>query len=181
MIKRNLTAFFLLAGFVLSVDGFAQNPPTPAPSPDTANPQDQSKDKKKKKKDKPAQDPLDAEVFSDAISQSILNDLRDGLEGHSQRLMLSAFDGDKMNGYLQFEDQIEAMFQKYSMFTVHFRIAQSSVEGPKGIVLVDFQMEETPSGSNPSPVRKSSQVRIELERGRKGWKIVDINPRSFFS
>jgi hypothetical protein len=167
---------FLVAIFVIALCGFGI-------AQDAANPQQDQQDKKekKKKKGKSSQDVLDTDVFSDAVASAVLNDLRDGLEGHSQRLLLSAFDGDKMDGYLQFEDQIEAMFQKYSMFTVHFRIAQSSVEGPRGIVLVDFQMEETPNGTNPTPVRKSSQVKLELERGKKGWKIVDINPRGFFS
>ena len=144
---------------------------------------DQSQDKKKKKdkKDKGSQDVVNTEVFSTAVANSVLNDLRDGLEGHTQRLMLSAFDADKMDGYLQFEDQIEAFFNKYSTFTVYFRIAQSATDGPKGIVLVDVQLEEIPRGSASPPVRKNGQIRFELERGKKGWKIVDFNPRNFFS
>jgi len=145
--------------------------------------QDQSKDKKKKKdkKDKGSQDVLNTEVFSTAVANSVLNDLRDGLEGHTRRLMLSAFDADKMDGYLQFEDQIEAFFNRYESFRVYFRIVQSATEGPKGVVLVDIQLEEIPRGATAPPVRKSGQMRFELERGRKGWKIVDFNPRNFFS
>jgi len=144
---------------------------------------DQSKDKKKKKdkKDKGSQDVVNTEVFSTAVANNVLNDLRDGLEGHTQRLMLSAFDADKMDGYLEFEDQIEAFFNKYSTFSVYFRIVQSATEGPKGIVLVDIQLEEIPRGSTSPPVRKNGQMRFELERGKKGWKIVDFNPRNFFS
>ena len=143
------------------------------------SPPDQSK-KKKDKKDKGSQDVVNTEVFSTAVANNVLNDLRDGLEGHTQRLMLSAFDADKMDGYLQFEDQIEAFFNKYTSFTVYFRIAQSATEGPKGIVLVDIQLEEIPRGASP-PIRKSGQMRFELERGKKGWKIVDFSPRNFFS
>jgi hypothetical protein len=64
---------------------------------------------------------------------------------------------------------------------VYFRIAQSATEGPKGVVLVDIQLEEIPRGATSPPVRKNGQMRFELERGRKGWKIVDLNPRNFFS
>ena len=144
------------------------------------SPPDQSK-KKKDKKDKGSQDVVNTEVFSTAVANSVLNDLRDGLEGHTQRLMLSAFDADKMDGYLQFEDQIEAFFNKYTSFNVYFRIAQSATEGPKGIVLVDIQLEEIPRGAASPPIRKNGQMRFELERGKKGWKIVDFNPRNFFS
>ena len=124
---------------------------------------------------------VNTEVFSTAVASSVLNDLRDGLEGHTQRLMLSAFDADKMDGYLEFEDQIEAFFNRYSTFTVYFRIAQTATDGPKGIALVDIQLEEIPRGSASPPIRRNGQIRFELERGKKGWKIVDFSPRNFFS
>jgi hypothetical protein len=140
----------------------------------------QSTDKKEKEK-KGSQDVLNTEVFSTAVANSVLNDLRDGLEGHTPRQMLSAFDADKMDGYLEFKDQIQAFFNQYESFRVYFRIVQSATEGAKGIVLVDIQLEEIPRGAISPPVRKSGQIRFELERGRKGWKIVDFNPRNFFS
>jgi hypothetical protein len=156
----------------------SSSPPQEQPKKDS----DKDKDKKdKKKKDKAkAQDPYDSAVFSQAVANTVLNDLRDGLEGHSQRLLLSAFDQDKMDGYLTLEDQIEAMMQRYDSFRVHFRISQSSIEGPKGVVLVDFDLEEIPRAGG-APIRRSGQVKFEMERGRKGWKIVDFNPRGFLS
>jgi hypothetical protein len=153
------------------------------PAQDNSAPKDQKK-AKKKKKDKGSQDVVNSDVFSEDVAKSVLDDIRDGLEGHSYRLMESAFDDDKMDGYLSFEDALEAMFQRYSEFRVHFSIAQTTTEGPKGIVLVDIQMEEVPNstnGANVVPQRRESQVRFELERGKKGWKIVDFSPRSFFS
>jgi Ni/Co efflux regulator RcnB len=143
---------------------------------------DKDKDKKDKKKDKKTkgEDLYDSAVFSQAVANNILNDLRDGLEGHSQRLLLSAFDQDKMDGYLSFEDQIEALMQRYDSFRVHYRITQSTIEGAKGVVLVDFEMEEIPR-SGGAPLRRNGQLKFEMERGRKGWKIVDFNPRGFFS
>jgi hypothetical protein len=159
--------------------------PNDSSRPQQQPPSDQSKDQKKKdkkdKKDKGSQDDLSTEVFSTAVANNVLNDLRDGLEGHTPRLMLSAFDHDKMDGYLEFEDQIQAFFNRYESFRVYFRIVQSSTDGPKGIVLVDIQLEEIPRGATSPPVRKNGQMRFELERGKKGWKIVDFNPRNFFS
>jgi len=152
-----------------------------AQSQEQAPDKDSKKKKKKDNKDKGSQDVLNTEVFSTAVANSVLSDIRDGLEGHSQRLMLSAFDGDKMDGYLEFEDQIQALFNKYDSFRVHFRIVQTATEGSKGIALVDIQMEEIPRAAGSPPGRKSGQMRFELERGRKGWKIVDFRPRGFFS
>jgi hypothetical protein len=168
----------LAAGLCLAQDT-PQQPQQPTPDQQKTD-KSAKKDKKKKDKDKGQQDVLDTTVFSDRVANNVLNDLRDGLEGHSQRLMLSAFDSDKMDGYLSFEDQIQAFFDKYDAFRVHYRIAQSTVEGARGVVLVEFEMEQIPRAGG-APQRKGSQLRFELERGKKGWKIVDFRPRGFFS
>jgi len=154
------------------------------PSQPSSQAQPEKKDKKKdkKKQDKSGgQDALNTEVFSETVANTVLRDVKDGLEGHSQRLMLSAFDPDKMDGYLAFEDQMEAFFNRYESFRVHYRIVQTTVEGPRAIVLADVQMEVIPRGGGAPPTRRNEQLRFELERGRKGWKIVDFRPRGFFS
>ncbi len=143
---------------------------------------DKNKDRAKKDGQPDKEEASDSAVFSETAANPVLADMREGLEGHSQRQMLSAFDGDKMDGYLSFEDQVQALFQKYESFRVHYRILQSSIEGARGVVLVDMQMEELPPREGTAaPVRKDAQMRFELERGRKGWKIVDFRPREFFS
>lgn len=153
-----------------------------SPSPEKQTDSDKKKEKKKKKKDKGSVDDLTVpSAFSDAIASDVLQQLADGLEGHSERLMLSAFDDNKMDGYLNFEDQIEAFFRKYDSFRIHYRIAQATTEGDKGVVLVDLEMDEIPRAAGVQPARKRDQMRFEMERGKKGWKIVDLRPRSFFS
>jgi hypothetical protein len=159
--------------------GQGQSQTTPAQQTGAHGESQSSPEKKKEKKESRRQD--DIEVFSDAVANNIMADLRDGLEGHSPRLLLSAFDGDKMEGYLSFKDEMENFFNRYQAFRVRYRILQTAVEGARGIILVDFEMEETPRNEMAAPARKSSQVRFELERGRKGWKIVDFRPRGFFS
>jgi len=177
-----LALLLSFSGWALAQSSGTQNPP---PDNSTqAPPSDQGKKDKKKKKDKAAQDVVNSDVFSEDVARNVLNDIRDGLEGHSYRLMESAFDSDKMDGYLTFEDAVEAMFQRYSEFRVHFTISQTTTEGPKGVILVDIQLEAVPNstnGGNVVPQRRNGQVRFELERGKKGWKIVDFSPRSFFS
>ena len=179
MSKNRLLASVLVFGFVLGAVALAQD--TPVPQDQQQVPPADNKDKKKDKKKNKGQDVLNTDVFTDDVARYVLGEIRDGLEGHLQRLLLSAFDDDKMPGYLQFEDQIQAMFDNYSEFRVHFRILQTTVEGSKGVVLVSFEMEEIPKTVGAQPQRKSSQVRFELERGRRGWRVVDFSPRAFFS
>jgi hypothetical protein len=85
-----------------------------------------------------------------------------------------------MDGYLTFEDQIDAFFNRYEGFRVHFRIANVTVEGTKGVVLVDAELEQIPATGGAAQ-RKRTQLRFELEMGRKGWRVVDFRDRGFFS
>jgi len=121
-----------------------------------------------------------APEFSEQATRAALGDLRDGLEGHSLKLMLRAFDGDRMPDYPRFARNLQAFFDSYEMFRMHFKILQSSGQGPRGAVLLDFELEETPVAGGPV-VRKSRQVRFEMQYGQKGWRIVDFQPRGFFS
>jgi len=94
--------------------------------------------------------------------------------------LLSAFDPDKMDGFLTFQDQIDAYFTRYQSFRVTLRILQTSEEDSRGVILAEFQVENEPRGGGRI-FRREAQLRFELERGPKGWRIVDFNPRGFFS
>jgi hypothetical protein len=167
----------------------ATNPQAPATAaPEKKETKEEKKARKEReKKEKQAkkdqessvQDVQDTSVFTQREANDVLGQIRDGLEGHSQRLMLGAFDSDKMDGYLSFEDQIEAFFTHYEGIRVNIRIIQSSVEAGKGVVTASFQMEATPRNGNP--LRREGQLRFELEHTKKGWRVVDVSPRSFFS
>jgi hypothetical protein len=162
--RRALTlvpVFILLAGMLTL---YAQQP-TPAPeSPSPGN----------------VQSAPDADAFDERAAAATLGIIRDGLEGHSQRRLLAAFDGNKMDSFLTFEDQIEAYFTRYESFRVTLRIIQTSMENDRGIILAEFQLENTPRGGGRIS-RRQGQLRFELEPSPKGWKIVDFNPRGFFS
>jgi hypothetical protein len=177
-----LLATMLVASLVLAQSD--QSTPAPAPAPqaqDQQPPADQSKDKKKDKKKKDKDDPASTEEFSDRVVTNIMREIQDGLEGHVQRILTSTFDDNQMDGYLQLEDQIEQFFNKYDAIRIHYRIIQNSVEGPKGIALVELQMEAAPRDGRGPSLRRDEQFRFELERGKKGWKIVDFQPRNFFN
>jgi hypothetical protein len=159
---------FLLFAFVFSA---AAQPATDvSQSPDSPR----TFDKKQKS------DAATGEVFDERAAAEVLGIIRSGLEAHSRRLLLSAFDADKMDGFFTFQDQIEAYFTRYEAFRVTLHILQTSEENNRGIILADFQLENEPRGGGRVS-RREGQLRFELERGAKGWKIVDFNPRGFFS
>ena len=118
--------------------------------------------------------------FDERAAAVVLGTIRDGLEGHSQRLMLSAFDGEKMEGFEDFRDQLQAYFTRYEGFRISYHIVQTSAENGHGAMLVDFVVEGEPRGGGRIS-RREAQLRFELERGARGWKIVDFTPRGYFS
>jgi len=46
------------------------------------------------------------------VATSLLQKLADGLEGYSDRLMLSAFDDNKMEGFVTFQQHVVALFRR---------------------------------------------------------------------
>lgn len=119
--------------------------------------------------------------FSEAVAQGIVRQISDGLQGHNAGRMLDAFDSHKMDAYLNFENQVDAFFEHYDSFRVHFRVDEVTTKEGKGIALVDVEMEAIPASDGLQPARKHEQLRFEMERDAKRWRIVDMRPRAFFS
>jgi len=128
---------------------------------------------------KPPEVAADRAVFDERAAALVLGHIRDGLEAHSQRVLLSAFDADKMDGYLSFSDQVDAYFTRYESFRVTYHILQTSQDNGRGVILADFQVENTPRGGGRISLHHG-QLRFELEDGAKGWRSVDMDPRGFF-
>lgn len=170
MVRR----IWLMAILLLAFGGATLAQPTSTPW------DNQKSGTKKQDRNTKNEDLHDNVVFSDAVAIDVLGQIRDGLEGHSQRLMLAAFDDNRFDDYLTFEDQIQQYFEKFEGFRAHFRILQTSTEGAKGVVLAEFDVEGMPR-SGGAAQRRSNQLRFELERGRKGWRVINMRPRGFFS
>jgi hypothetical protein len=130
----------------------------------------------KTKKSKPEE--AVATEFSEDVAKQVLNRIRDGLQGHNPRQMLSAFSRDQMDGYYAFEDRLYSYFNRYDSFRVYFHILQTSAENDRGVALAEWQIEGTPRSGPPE--RHEGQVRFEFVSGAKGWQIVEFSPRDFF-
>jgi hypothetical protein len=119
-------------------------------------------------------------VFDERAAVVVLGTIRDGLEGHSAHRLLSAFDADKMDGYRSFQDQIDAYFASNESIRVTLRILQTSQDGDRGYIIAAFQLENNPRNGEQLS-RSEGQLHFVLERGPQGWKIIDFDPRGFFS
>lgn len=122
-----------------------------------------------------------AEEFSNDVVSRLLQQVTQGLITHNQGQVLSAFDPARMKNYAQFRDNLAALFAKYENFRAAYRLRQSWPQGDRGVIIAEFELEGSPLEESSPPFRRSAQLRFEFERGRKGWRIVDVEPRGFFS
>ena len=140
----------------LSIAGLAQQASAPAPTPQS-----------------------DATAFTVDDANEILSQFREALAAHNQRKLFALLDAERMQGYQSFQDQMKSYFSRYETIRVNVHSIQSSGENEKGIITATFEVEITPRYG--SAFRKQAQLRFLLERRDKSWRIVDINPRGFFS
>src|SRR5262249_40891831 len=107
----------------------------------------------------------------------LLNQIAEGLQGHSPRKMLGAFDLSRMARGPEFKEQITAFFNQYDTIRVHFKLKEVT----DNIVTVDAEMDETPRSSITPPQHKRVELRFTAEKTANGWKFVEVQPRGFFT
>ena len=117
-----------------------------------------------------------ADVFTESAASKLLNQVAEGLHGHSSRKMLGAFDLSRMNGGAVFKEQITAFFNQYESIRVHFKL----VEVNDNIAIINAEMDQTPRSAITPPQHKSMELQFTAEKEANGWKFVDVRPRGFF-
>src|SRR5262249_21800945 len=124
-----------------------------------------------------AQSQDQANVFTESKASKLLNQVAEGLQGHSAKKMLGAFDLSRMNGGAVFKDQITAFFNQYDTIRVHFKQLQVN----DNTAIVNAEMDQSPRSAINPPQHKSMELRFTAEKDGNGWKFVDVQPRTFFS
>ncbi len=126
-------------------------------------------------------DQEDAATFNPRVASRLLTQITNGLQGHLQKQVLDAFDLSQMKGGQAFRNQMASFFDSYSSVRIHFHLRDASMEGDRGVATVDVEMELEQRDSTLPPVYKKAQLHFVAKNGPQGWKIVDVQPRAFFS
>lgn len=117
--------------------------------------------------------------FTEHDAVAILDRLSQSLESNDADSFLTAFDADAMPNYNDFRVQIVNFFSTYEEFLTHYHLRQVSTEGQHAVLLSDFEIQMRPPQGQP--FRKQAQLRLVFAWNGREWKIVDMNPRAFFS
>lgn len=147
--------------------------------------QDEKKsDKKDKKQPKESEatgnEPLDMAAERKNI-QRVLRSFQDGFEGKSPRRVAELLDSATFYDFPRFEDLVTQFLEQNAEMRMYLRESTAEVKGNKATLIVDADMTFTDK-SNPSAEKKRRQrIQFDFIRTPKGWKIYEINPRTFFT
>jgi len=127
----------------------------------------------------PQQQPTPGAFDAEAASRLLLQ-LGEALQGHSQKQFLELFDLDKMKGGALFKQQINSFFSQTDSIRVHLNLGDTSLEVDKANLAVEAEMEGTPRNGG-APWRRNERLNFVVANTGTSWKVVDLQPRSFFS
>ena len=127
--------------------------------------------------------PLEAPEFSDAVGEAALAELRAGFQGHNPGRVMAMFDRSRFSGWSDMRERLENRMASYDSFRMGYHLVSATAEGGRGTVVAETELESVPQSQTAvtSPERRSATLRLILERGPKGWRIVDYSPRGFFT
>jgi hypothetical protein len=128
--------------------------------------------------DQPPTQPID---LSDEVVRDVLDHLQRGIETHDLKRVLDIFDRQNMNDFAQFQDQMVAFFRRYDSVRFRYQLLQITSDKDDSYAIADIDMDADPSDILPTPQRRSTQMRFQLKRGPKGWKVVALKPADFFN
>jgi hypothetical protein len=127
----------------------------------------------------PQQQPTPS-AFDAQTASRLLLQLSEALQGHSQKQFLALFNLDKMKEGTLFKQQINSFFAQTESIRVHLNLGETSVDGDKAILVVEAEMEAAPS-SGGAIMRRKDRLNFVIANMGNSWKVVDVQPRSFFS
>ncbi len=118
--------------------------------------------------------------LSDEITRDVLTNFQRGIETHNLDKVLDVFDPDGMKDYAQFRDQMTAFFRLHDSIKFRYQLLQATADKDQGSAVVDVDMEAESIDILPTTQRHSTQMRFQLKRGAKGWKVTGLQPQNFF-
>lgn len=125
--------------------------------------------------------PAEKLSLSDELIQQVLEPLRAGMETQNPKLFLSIFDKRELTGYSDLQGQLHAFFRQYAEIRFRYQILQATADDDHASATAEIEMDAAPYSVAAISIRRSVQMRFELKREPKGWKIGQFSPSDFFS
>ena len=127
---------------------------------------------------RPADRPVE---LSDEIVRDVLLPFQRALETHNLDHLLDTFDPAAPD-LPRFRDQFRAFFRLTDTVKFRYQILQAAADGPDtAYAIADIDMDALPADSLPTEQRRSTQMRLQMTRTPKGWRLTALKPLDFFT
>jgi hypothetical protein len=116
-----------------------------------------------------------------------MEQLRVAFESKQLNAVMRAIDPVGLDAYAGFEDQISTLLEATAELRLFFRPASVQVrpatanQPARAQALVDAEMVYSLKSNPSQQKRKTGQLQMDFVQGELGWRIVRIEPRSFFT
>jgi hypothetical protein len=134
----------------------------------------------------PEQDEPDASgqqplTLTEQVIRDVLQPLQRGIEEHSLVHVLAVFDPQETPDYAQLRDQLRAFFTQYEAVRFRYKVLQVTSEKDYAFAIAEIDMAATPADQTQLTVQRTTQMRLQMKLGTKGWKLVGFKPSDFFA
>ena len=120
-------------------------------------------------------------AFTVRDGSRLLRQMNDALVTRDARKFVACFDLERMSDGELFGQQVASFIAHTDSIRLHFNITEATVDGDKGGLTVDAEMEAEPRDGEGLPLHKQATLQFVAEHESAGWKFTDVQPRSFFS
>ena len=165
----------LLTGGAWTPLGSQQTQPKEQEKPKAAQTSKKKQASKKKSGAEPARETSPREVLS-----RILRSYSHGFESLNPSAVRSSIDAQRFYDYPRFEEGVTVFLRSLGELRLFTREVNVQVEGDKAVMIVAAEMAFSRRGTTSPSQTRAGEITFDFQRTSQGWKITEINPRSFF-
>jgi len=109
-----------------------------------------------------------------------LRSFKDGFEGLTPSALRETIEEKKFYDYPRFEEGVTEFLRSAGEMRLHIREVNVEVKEDEAVMVVEAEMRFADREEPSHEERRRAQITFNFTRTPEGWKITEINPRSFF-
>jgi hypothetical protein len=122
--------------------------------------------------------PLD---LSDQVVRDVFAEFQRSIESSNLDHLLGTFDPDATPDYRQIRDQFAAFFRLHDNIKFRYQLLQVTSDKDVAFATADVEMDAVPADVLPTEQRRTAQMRFQMKRTPKGWRLTGLKPMDFFT
>ncbi len=122
--------------------------------------------------------PLD---LSDEVVRDVFAVFQRSMEACNLDHLLGTFDPDATAGFPEIRNQFAAFFRLHENIKFRYQLLQVTADKDVAFATADIEMDAYPADSLPTEQRHTTQMRFQMKRTSKGWRLTGLKPMDFFT